>query len=157
MTYKILCGLLIVTFTTLIGWKFSEKLKFRENVYDNLVKFCNLIIADVYFTSKTIDTFIDEMPERLKDITSLTGEDFRLGAKVSIIDKRFTKEESFDIENFFNFLGKNERDGTVKMLNYYKERFSEKHDECKVKYKKSSAFYLKISALLGALIFVILL
>lgn len=157
MTYKILCGLLIITFTTLIGWKFTEKLKFREIVYDSLVKFCNSIIADVYFTSQTVDRFIDEMSECLKDITSLTGKDFRLGVNVSLTDKRFTQEESLDIENFFNFLGKNERDGTLKMLNYYKERFSEKHDECKVKYKKSSAFYLKISALLGALIFVTLL
>ncbi len=156
MIYKIVLGLIITALTTLLAIKKSEKYRFRKTVYNELVKFCNLVVNDIYFTSKTVDEFVSKMPDSLKEVTNLKDNDFKEGYALTVSDERFLISERKDIEDFFNLLGLYEREGSVNVINYYKTKFIEKQSECESYYKKTAAFYLKIGALSGALIAVIL-
>lgn len=156
MIYKIVLGLIITALTTLLAIKKSEKYRFRKIVYRDLVNFCNLMVNDIYFTSKTVDEFILKMPDSLKEVTDLKDKDFKEGCPLRVLDERFSASERKDIEDFYNALGLYEREGSVNMINYYKTKFMEKQSECESYYKKTAAFYLKIGALSGALIAVIL-
>lgn len=156
MIYKIVLGLIITALTTLLAIKKSEKYRFRKTVYNELVKFCNLVVNDIYFTSKTVDEFVSKMPDSLKEVTNLKDNDFKEGYALTVSDERFLIGERKDIEDFFNLLGLYEREGSVNVINYYKTKFIEKQSECESYYKKTAAFYLKIGALSGALIAVIL-
>lgn len=156
MIYKIVLGLIITALTTLLAIKKSEKYRFRKTVYNELVKFCNLVVNDIYFTSKTVDEFVSKMPDSLKEVTNLKDNDFKEGYALTVSDERFLINERKDIEDFFNLLGLYEREGSVNVINYYKTKFIEKQSECESYYKKTAAFYLKIGALSGALIAVIL-
>lgn len=156
MIYKIVLGLIIIASTTILAVKKSEKYRFRKTVYRELVNFCNLVVNDIYFTSKTVDEFIAKMPNNLKEATDLKDQDFKEGHALTVSDERFSLSERKDIEDFFNSLGLYEREGCVNMINYYKTKFMEKQSDCESYYKKTAAFYLKIGALSGALIAVIL-
>lgn len=156
MIYKIVLGLIIIASTTLLAIKKSEKYRFRKTVYRELVNFCNLVVNDIYFTSKTVDEFIIKMPDSLKEVTDLKDKDFRECRAFTVSDERFSTSERKDIEDFFNSIGLYEREGSVNMVNYYKTKFMQKQSDCESYYKKTAAFYLKIGVLSGALIAVIL-
>lgn len=49
---KIVLGVLLILSTTLIGFKLSERKKFKKNVYEQLLFFCNKLKSDVGYKGR---------------------------------------------------------------------------------------------------------
>lgn len=155
MIFKVFAFLTIVTMSTTIGYKVSEKKRFRRNAYREIVSLCVKIKNDVGFTDNYVDRYMDLLPNYLKELLQYNDKKLERGEKIFVKDERFSSDERAEIEDFFNLLGNFDPDGFVNMINYYQKKFENRELSCVEVYKKTSAFYLKLSALIGALVFVI--
>lgn len=155
MIFKVFAFLTIVSMSTTIGYKITEKKRFRRNVYSEIVSFCENIKTDVGFTDNYIDRYIDSLPFYMKALLNYNEKKLERGERIIVKDVRFSTEEQSEIEDFFNRLGNFAPEGFVNMINHYQKKFESRELSCVEVYKKTSVFYLKISALIGVLVFVI--
>lgn len=156
MTVKIVLGIALVFTATVAGYKLADKKRYKRYIYEQLVAFCNKIKFDVAYNGATVDKYVDELPDAVKKTFSLSSESFLSGSKADIRDKRFTFEEKTEIEEFFAELGKYDTESFLKMMEFYTEKFVRKFDFADSDYKKCKSFYIKIGALFGTLLFVII-
>lgn len=155
MIIKVISGILIVGSTTLIGVKLADKKRFRKNLYFELVEFCHKIKSEVGFNNTTTDKLLLSLSDNTLRVLGICGKDYAVGQNINIEDKRLTIEEREIIADFFNGLGSYGEEGTVNMISHYRDYFSKKYAECDEVYKKTSVFYIKMGALVGALVYLI--
>lgn len=155
MTLKVIFGLIIIAATTLAGVKLADKKKLRCNFYNEMVGLCCNLKSDLGYSRSTLDKIMEKLPPVIKERISVSAEQFISGKAVLVSDKRFSEEERGDIADFFNRLGTYDAHGSVNFIDYYYEKFKKSAQECEKIYKKTSTFYIKIGALLGALIYII--
>lgn len=153
---KIVLGVLLILSTTLIGFKLSERKKFKKNVYEQLLFFCNKLKSEVGYKTNTIDKYVEELPDELKVNLNLSPNSFIDGKPVEITDKRLSNDEKKEIAEFFSELGKYDMEGFVNMIDFYLEKFGKKFNEAEKIYEKSKSFYIKMGALSGTLLYVII-
>lgn len=155
MTFKTIIGILIVFATTILGFKFGEKKRFKKVVYNDLVNLCITLKSDLGYLNITVDKIISKMPNSLKEIVKLSPQNFIEGQKIKILDKRFSADEQEEIALFFDKLGVLDSKNLIKFIEHYEVKFKNRLSSAESVYKKNSTFCVKIGALLGALIFVI--
>lgn len=155
MIIKVISGILIVGSATLIGAKLADKKRFRKSLYFELVEFCHKIKSDIGFNNTTTDKLLSSLCDNTLHVLGICGKDYAVGQNISIEDKRLTIDEKEKIADFFNGLGSYGEEGTVNMISHYRDYFSKKYAECDEIYKKTGAFYIKMGALVGALVYLI--
>lgn len=155
MIIKVFSGILIVGSATLIGVKLADKKRFRKNFYFELVEFCQKIKSDIGFNNTTTDKLLLTLSDSTLQVLGICGKDYAVGQNISVADKRLAIDEKEKIADFFNGLGNYGTEGTVNMISYYRDYFSKKYAECDEVYKKTGLFYIKMGALIGALIYLI--
>ncbi len=155
MIIKVLLGLVLVSATTLTGIKLADKKKIRRNFYNEITTLCCNLKSDLRYRLTTIDIVMESLPNVIKERIKVDADQFISGKTVSIEDKTFSENERRDIADFFNKLGTHDSQGSLNFIDFYYEKFKKITDECEQIYKKTSTFYVKIGALLGALIYII--
>ncbi len=155
MTIKVFFGMIIIAATTLAGVKLADKKKLRSNFYNEMVGLCCNLKSDLGYSRSTLDKVMKNLSPVIKERISVSADQFINGKSVYVEDKRFTEDERRDIAEFFNRLGTYDANGSINFIDYYYEKFKKSASECEKIYKKTSTFYIKIGALLGALIYII--
>ncbi len=155
MTLKVIAFALITSMSVIAGYKLSEKKKFRTYFYAELVKFCLKLKNEIGFINETVDTYLVSLPHTIKNVLFANSDKTQSVTEIRILDKRFTAEERTEIENFFNKICSYDPIGFINVINFYLRKFEEKERTCLENYKKNHMLYIKISALIGALIFVL--
>ncbi len=156
MIIKMLLGLTIIISSGLIGYKLSGKIKQKRDVYSAIIGLITGLISQIEFSRITVDRVIDSMPKVLSRILYEPLERLKRGEEVKINLREYSLEENQLFERFFNDLGRFDVDGQIEMLNYYKTAFCEEYNKLQILYAKSSKMYIKLGALAGVLIFVII-
>lgn len=155
MTIKVIAFVLITSMSVIAGYKFSEKKKFRAYFYAELVKFCLKLKNEIGFINETVENYLVNLPNQVKNVLFANFHETQSVTEIKIVDKRFTANERTEIENFFSKLCSYDPIGFTNVTNFYLRKFEEKERTCLENYKKNHALYIKISALIGALIFVL--
>ena len=75
---------------------------------------------------------------------------------VDLRSKNLKTDELNDISGFFNTLGSIDAKGQSELLNYYAEVFKSRYLSAETVYQKYAKIYVKLGALAGVLIFIIL-
>ena len=156
MTIKIVLCCILIALSTAVGVKISEKYKIRRDIYSSLVDYCTSISANIKYKKDTVDKLIENLPLTLK-------RHFNVGLSSSFSDKnckikcKYLKEnELLEVSNFFTSLGSIDTEGQLKLLNYYKEIFKERQVLAESVFQKYSKISVKLGALTGVLIFIII-
>lgn len=155
MILKIFSGLIIVGCSVLAGLKLSDKKKYRRNIYRDLTDFCLDMINELPYSYITLDKLVCNLTPEIKELTKIDGEFIR-GKPIKITDNRLKTDECEEIQMFFNSIGKSDIDGNINLVKHYYKIFRTRYDDCLAVYKKTSVLYMKLGALIGALIFLII-
>ena len=151
----ILCAIL-VGLTTVIGVKFSEKFKLRRDIYYELLNYCTLVNTNIGFKKDTVDKLMDKLPHTLKRCFGAELNKISRSQMVDLRSKNLKTDELNDISGFFNTLGSIDAKGQSELLNYYAEVFKSRYLSAETVYQKYAKIYVKLGALAGVLIFIIL-
>ena len=150
---KIFLLIIVLCCVAYIGWQIKTSLKKKKVFYEDLVNFCEDYKREVTFLKCGLDTIIDKCTKHDSAINKVLTQYLKNGT-CEINDLRH--EDVNDIKVFLAGLGKQDVDGEVNNIEFHKSKFVAKLHEHEKIYDKYGSFSVKMSALVGVLICIIL-
>ena len=155
MIVKIVLCVLLVGATTLIGFKYSEKYRYAENVFNRLNAFNMRFKAEVALLSVTVRDAVTALSRELPNVLAGSDAIFK-GSDFSCGDKRLCDEDRTLISDYINSLGISDGENQRKLLETYGELFFARSLEIRQKSREFSKLGLKLGFSAGLIAVVIL-
>ena len=129
---------------TLLGYKFSDKYRYRSKVFEKLCLHNSLMISEIGVTNPTVENQIKELKISIPE--TLQGcEKFLEGERFVCRDKRLSLNQRDLVGNYINSLGTSDVDGQRSLLSSFGERLNSEY----LNTKKQSADFSGLSLRLG--------
>lgn len=152
---KIVLGLILLAFSTLIGFllggKYSDKLQF----YQDFCEFNDRLKLEISFKQTTLLKILENEKRR---------SDFYLAIKDYIIfkEKKFDKKyiDAHEKEFFLSYLsniGTSDKNSELKYLENATNIIYAEHNKIKIEEKKYRTLYIKLGFLIGLMLFILVL
>ena len=151
---KIILGIIVVIFSTCLGYIFSTKYKLKSIYYTSFYNFNKLLKNEVSFTKKTIIEIIDSIKEsnifydNLKNIFKIKN--------YKIENKSLNNDEIEFLHSYIDRIGQTEAKTELDYLSSIELVLKEKMDEVVAIEKKYKPLCIKMGFLLGLIIFVLI-
>ncbi len=150
---KIILMLIIVCGSTYIGSEIKRNLLVKKNIYNQIILLISNYKREIAFLKTDIHKILQNCVEESSPLKPIINEYFNCGKISCTYLNDFEKKE---ICEFFSKLGKQDIDGELNNLEFYNNLFNEKLKIHTEKNKKYGTFSVKMSALLGGLICILL-
>lgn len=153
---KIFLGILVIIFSTFIGYILSKKYTKLKNFYCNFDNFNKMLKTEIAFSQKTLKEIIDEKYSINNDFLNNfklyleNKENFCLN-----INYLSSDEKAFLLEYFEN-IGKTEKGSQLEFLKKAEERLSTFYKNAIELDKKYKTLYIKLGFLIGLIIFILI-
>ena len=153
---KIFLGILVIIFSTFIGYVLSKKYTKLKNFYCNFDNFNKMLKTEIAFSQKTLKEIIDEKYSINNDFLNNfklyleNKENFCLN-----INYLSSDEKAFLLEYFEN-IGKTEKGSQLEFLKKAEERLSTFYKNAIELDKKYKTLYIKLGFLIGLIIFILI-
>ena len=153
---KIFLGILVILFSTFIGYILSKKYTKLKNFYCNFDNFNKMLKTEIAFSQKTLKEIIDEKYS--------INNDFLFSFKLYLENKEnfclninylSSDEKAFLLEYFEN-IGKTEKGSQLEFLKKAEERLSTFYKNAIELDKKYKTLYIKLGFLIGLIIFILI-
>lgn len=153
---KIFLGILVIIFSTFIGYILSKKYTKLKNFYCNFDNFNKMLKTEIAFSQKTLKEIIDEKYS--------INNDFLYSFKLYLENKEnfclninylSSDEKAFLLEYFEN-IGKTEKGSQLEFLKKAEERLSTFYKNAIELDKKYKTLYIKLGFLIGLIIFILI-
>ncbi|MBO4573309.1 MAG: hypothetical protein J5762_06080 [Clostridia bacterium] len=155
MTVKIILCFLLVGATTIIGFKYSEKYRYAETVFNRLNAFNMRFKAEVALLCVTVRDAVTALSCEIPNV--LQGADcIFFGGDFSCNDRKLCDEDRTLISDYINSLGISDGENQRKLLETYGELFSSRLIEIRRKSREFSILGLKLGFSAGLIAVVIL-
>lgn len=148
-------SLLLIVFSCVVyfGYQIKEKLKSKKIFYEELIAFCEDYKREIGFLKCELKSIVDRCTKNDGLINEvLIGFIENKECKIDFLKE----EEVAEIKSFLLSLGKQDIDGEINNVDFYEGKFKTKLGEHVQRFDKFGGFSIKMSALLGLLICVIL-
>ena len=146
-------GILIVVFSTYLGYCFSKKLTKRKNFVGSFFNFNQKLKREVSFSKKSVVSLIEEETEN----------DFTRLMKKAVFKEEYEKpsfllKDDFDLfRNYAEFIGKSDALSQINYFTAITDSIKKTWDNAKEKEEKLRPLYLKLGFFAGLAVMVILL
>ena len=153
---KIFLGILVIIFSTFIGYILSKKYTKLKSFYCNFDNFNKMLKTEIAFSQKTLKEIIDEKYSINNDFLNNfklyleNKENFCLN-----INYLSSDEKAFLLEYFEN-IGKTEKGSQLEFLKKAEERLSTFYKNAIELDKKYKTLYIKLGFLIGLIIFILI-
>ena len=153
---KIFLGILVIIFSTFIGYILSKKYTKLKNFYCNFDNFNKMLKTEIAFSQKTLKEIIAEKYS--------INNDFLYSFKLYLENKEnfclninylSSDEKAFLLEYFEN-IGKTEKGSQLEFLKKAEERLSTFYKNAIELDKKYKTLYIKLGFLIGLIIFILI-
>ena len=153
---KIFLGILVIIFSTFIGYVLSKKYTKLKNFYCNFDNFNKMLKTEIAFSQKTLKEIIAEKYS--------INNDFLYSFKLYLENKEnfclninylSSDEKAFLLEYFEN-IGKTEKGSQLEFLKKAEERLSTFYKNAIELDKKYKTLYIKLGFLIGLIIFILI-
>lgn len=151
---KIFLGIILVCFSTLLGYILSAKFTFRKEFYNDFYNFNNKLKQEISFRQTTLIALVK----------TFSNTDFNLTLKSYIENSTFSFNKNYlkkdEIEYFSNYLktiGAGDKSSQLDFLDKSNVDILEKQKQTSDEEKKYKILYIKLSFLLGLILFVLVL
>lgn len=135
------------------GFQIKDNLKSKRDFYDGLIEFCNNYKREINFLKIDVKSIIEKCSCKNKYVLSTIN----LYFNKSLVNVSFLSEqENLDIKNFLAGLGKQDIDGEINHIDFYISKFSNKLNTHTLNFNKYGQFSIKMSAILGLLVCILL-
>lgn len=156
MTKIILC-VLVILFTTIVGFCISRLYKLKISLFLDLVNFCNAYEANLDYYQKTLEDFIIDFCQNssyefillVESYFNLTIDKPRESFFYKIFSINLSNNQKSQIENLFNSLGKSDAVSQKKQLSTYKYYFKKELESAKCAYETKGKVCSKLGMILG--------
>lgn len=152
--------IIVLTFTTYLGFGFASYYKMRNYIFEDLILFCNVLENNISYNMSLIKEVITNNLSSFKsDFKNILKKYLALIEKQENIEYEKIKKEvtSFYLENdelksvqnlLFN-LGKTSVENEIKLITSFKKIFESYKQEGSLKNKKNYSMSIKLGFLLG--------
>ena len=153
---KIFLGILVIIFSTFIGYFLSKKYTKLKSFYCNFDNFNKMLKTEIAFSQKTLKEIIAEKYS--------INNDFLYSFKLYLENKEnfclninylSSDEKAFLLEYFEN-IGKTEKGSQLEFLKKAEERLSTFYKNAIELDKKYKTLYIKLGFLIGLIIFILI-
>ena len=151
---KIFLGIILVCFSTLLGYILSAKFTFRKEFYNDFYNFNTKLKQEISFRQTTLIALVK----------NLSNSDFNLTLKNQIQNNEFNFNKNYlkkdEIEYFDNYLrtiGTGDKNSQLDFLDKINVDVLEKQKQTSEEEIKYKSLYIKLSFLLGLILFVLVL
>lgn len=150
---KLICGMLIVGFSTFIGWFSGVKYRKRKLYFIQLEVFNDRFLNELSYTRRPIVKFLSEQ-EFKGDFADDLHSYVSSGKKV--YESYFLSEENDFVNGYLSIIGKGDAESQINYFTSVKGTLSEKRTEGENQCKKYSDLYFKLGFLAGLTILILL-
>lgn len=150
---RLLFGLLVFILSVYLGWQKSLPLKKRNEFYVSFNNF-NLVYKNaVSFNKKPISKVVDELNKK-DDFYELLNNYLR-NSNDNINLNYLTNDERAFIQDYLKSIGKGDEKSQLDYVDHVYNIIEDKKKLCNEYEKKFSGMYLKLSILIGLMLFIV--
>ncbi len=155
MIGKVILGIVFVAVSSLLGVRFAEKYRYRQEVFQKLYDFAIYFNSKVGYVNETVkDSLIKlqkQIPQTLENLNS-----FFSGERFECSDKKLTDKQRELVSSFINSLGITDSINQKNLINSYTELIKNELSSEKTNAQKFVGLSLKLGFSFGLIIFIII-
>lgn len=153
---KIFIGVLLIIFSTILGYALSQKYTKIKKFYHSFDSFNKLLKTEIAFSQKTIKEIVNQKKvdndDFLINFVAYLEDKEKFNLKISYIS---SDERNFVIDYYEN-IGKTEKSSQLDFLKKTEESLSVYHKNAVDLEKKYKSLYIKLGFLIGLIIFILI-
>ena len=150
---KIVLMFLIFGGCTYIGVQLKHNFFTKKEIYGQLVALCEKYKQEVGFLKTDVYSAVQKCVESNSVLNGIINNFF---SDDKINHPQLSESEKQEVFNFLDGLGKQDVEGEIKYAEFYKILFEQKQVKYSEQYEKFGGFSVKMSAIMGLLICIIL-
>ncbi len=155
MIEKVILGMVFVAVSSLLGVRFADKYRYRQEVFRELYDFAIYFNSKVGYVNETVkDCLINlqkKIPQTLENLNA-----FLSGEKFECCDKKLTDKQRELVSSFINSLGITDSINQKSLINSYTELIKNELSTEKINAQKFTGLSLKLGFSFGLIIFIII-
>ena len=150
---RLVFGLLVFILSVYLGWQKSSPLKKRNEFYVSFNNF-NLIYKNaVLFDKKSLSKIVKDLNKK-DDFYKLIN-DFMENGSTNLSFNYLTYDEKVFILDYLKSIGKGDERSQLDYVDHVYDVIEDKKKKCFEDEKKLSGMYLKLSVLIGLMLFIV--
>ena len=155
MTERIILGIVFVAISSLLGLRFTDKFKYRQEVFQKVYDFAIYFNSKVGFINETVkDCLVNlqkDIPQTLENLDK-----YFFGERFECSDKKLTEKQRQLISSFINSLGITDSQNQKSIINSYIELLKSELESIKTFNQKFVGLSVKLGFSFGLIVFIIL-